>query len=176
MTFQERSPGRRRCPFCFWNKGTYRENPQVTTPGPELHWPPVFMAAAQGTCQVWVDIYSDGLGIGGGVGGEKRQTFPLKLNRSWDHITWPFTVISIKIISCLVASALLAHLYCLQQVIALAVSGGWIHGYPFLHSLVKWNAAPLWVSGSKLLRNHNPAINQPNLREINLINISIGTY
>ena len=117
-------------------------------------------------------------GEGGRVGkvGEKRRTFPLKLNRSWSQITWPFTVLSIKIISCLVASALLAHLYCLQQVIALAVSGGWIHGYPFLHSLVKWNAALLWVSGNQLLRNHNPAINQPNRREINLINPSIGTY
>lgn len=114
--------------------------------------------------------------VGVGVGGEKRKTFPLKLNRSRYHITWPFTVISIKIISCLVASALLAHLYCLQQVIALAVSGGWIHDYPFLHSLVKWHAALLWVSGSKLLRNHTPAINQTNLREINLINISIGAY
>lgn len=34
------------------------------------------------------------------------------------HMT--LTIISIKIISCLVASAILAHLYCLQQVIALS--------------------------------------------------------
>ena len=165
-------------------KGRYlRENPPVTTLCPAWQWPPFPTEAQPGTHQVCGAVYLGCLGIGeGGAGGrvgkvgEKRRTFPLKLNRSWSQITWPFTVISIKIISCLVASALLAHLYCLQQVIALAVSGGWIHGYPFLHSLVKWNAVLLWVSGNQLLRNHNPAINQPNRREINLINPSIGTY
>lgn len=148
------------------------ENPQVPTLCPQRtgHLPPW---KPSGACQLQGDPYSSGLELGKGGGGEKRQAFPLKLNTSGHQITWPFTVISVKIISCLVAPALLAHLYCLQQATARPVSGGWLHGYPFLHSLVKWNASGLWVPGSRLLSNHNPAINQANLREINLINISI---
>lgn len=61
-------------------EGTYPENPPVTTLCPELPWPPFSTEAEHGTCQVCGDIYLGGLGIG--EVGEKRQTFPLKPNRS----------------------------------------------------------------------------------------------
>lgn len=157
----------------FLNEGTYHWKSTGPRTLPTTCRPPFSMEAQSGACQVQSDTYSSGLELGKGVGKEKKQTFPLKLNRSRSQITWPFTVISIKIISCLVAPALQAHLYCLQQATAQPVSGGWLHGNPFLHSLVKWNASGLWVPGSRLLSNHSPAINQANLREINLINISI---
>lgn len=50
---------------------------------------------------------------------EKLKYFPFNTEFKPIQYHMTFTIISIKIISCLVASAILAHLYCLQQVIAL---------------------------------------------------------
>lgn len=52
--------------------------------------------------------------------GEKRKHFSFNSEHKLISCHMTLTIISIKTISCVVASAILAHLYCLQQVIALS--------------------------------------------------------